>query len=201
VIVAGQLVLVRHGETAWSLSGRHTGTTDVALTDTGCRQAQALAAKLAARAWAEVRTSPMARARATAELAGLGGAAVDPDLTEWDYGSVEGRTTEDLRRTMPGWSIWRDGPPGGETAEQVGTRAFHLLASVAPALDAGGDVVLFGHGHMFRILAATWLGLPAVAGRLFALDPASVSVLGHEREQRVVVGWNDGVARDGGTSR
>ena len=191
--MAGRLVLIRHGETAWSLSGQHTGTTDIALTDTGRRQAEALAAKLAGRVWAEVRTSPMLRARTTAELARLGGAAVDSDLTEWDYGSVEGRTTADLRRTVPGWSIWRDGPPGGETVGQVGTRARSLLAGVAPAVETGGDVALVGHGHMFRILAATWLGLPADAGRLFALDPASISVLGHEREQRVIESWNDAV--------
>ncbi len=189
-VMPGNLVLIRHGETAWSASGRHTGTTDVALTDTGRRQAGALAARLAGRVWAEVRTSPKSRARTTAELAGLGAATIDTNLNEWDYGTIEGRTTADLRRTVPGWTIWRDGPPDGETINQVAKRAGDLLASVSPALDRGGDVALVGHGHMFRILAAIWLGLPADAGRLFGLDAASLSVLGHEREQRIIASWN-----------
>jgi broad specificity phosphatase PhoE len=189
VSVVGEIWLVRHGETAWSASGRHTGRTDIPLTDDGVRQAEALARRLAGARFALVLTSPLARARETCRLAGLAAAAeVDPDLAEWDYGALEGRTSAEIRGEIPGWTIW-DGPvPGGETADQVGARADRVLAR---ALEGGGDVALFAHGHVLRVTAARWLGLPATEGRLFALDTASVSVLGHEQEHRVVRCWNE----------
>ena len=184
-----ELVLVRHGETEWSRTGRHTGRTDVPLDARGREQAEAVGAVLAAWTFARVLTSPSARAVETCRLAGFGGAAeTDDDLLEWDYGDYEGVTTAEIRRERPGWTLWRDGVPGGETAEQVGARADRFLAGLA---DVDGAVAAFGHGHILRVLAARWLGLEPVAGRLLALDPATVSVLDHEHEQRVVRRWND----------
>jgi probable phosphoglycerate mutase len=178
--------LVRHGETHWSKTGQHTGRTDVPLTPHGEGQARELRRRLD-RPWTLVLTSPLVRARRTAELAGLD--AVDnDDLLEWDYGHAEGRTTAELNRERGGWSVWTDGDLPEEPSD-VGRRAEALLELVAPALEAG-DVCLVGHGHALRILTAVWLGLPAVDGRLFALSPASVSVLGHEHELPVVVRWN-----------
>ena len=182
----GELWLVRHGETPWSKTGQHTGRTDVPLTPDGERQARDLRARLD-RTWTLVLTSPLLRARKTAELAGLD--AVDnDDLLEWDYGHAEGRTTAELNRELGGWSIWTDDNLP-ETPADVGRRSERLLELIAPALDAG-DVCLVGHGHALRILAAVWLGLPAVDGRLLALSPASISVLGHEHELPVIVRWN-----------
>ena len=184
----GEIWLIRHGETAWSLSGQHTGRTEVPLTPEGVRQAEALGDRLAGKQFALVLTSPRARARETCRLAGLAGAAqVDDDLAEWDYGDLEGRTSAEIRGEIPGWTIW-DGPvPGGETAAQVGARADRVLAR---ARAAGGDVALFAHGHLLRVAAARWLGLPPAEGRLFALDTASVSVLGLEQELPVIRSWN-----------
>lgn len=183
-----ELWLVRHGETAWSLTGQHTGRTDVPLTPQGVLQARTLRRRLATRDFARVLTSPLSRARETCRLAGLGEAAqVDADLAEWDYGTYEGRTIEQIREAVPGWTIWTGAVPGGETLAQVGARADHVIAR---ALAAPGDVALFAHGHVLRILAARWLGLPPAGGRLFTLDPASLSVLGHEQEQPVVRAWN-----------
>jgi broad specificity phosphatase PhoE len=181
-----ELWLVRHGETPWSLSGRHTGRTDVPLTTLGEEQARRLRSRLD-RPWSLVLTSPLVRARRTAELAGLD-AMVDPDLCEWDYGHAEGRTTAELIKELGGWSVWTD-TSLPESADDVGQRAERLLELVAPAL-AAGDVCLVGHAHALRILAAVWLGLPAADGRLLALSPASVSVLGHEHELPVVTRWN-----------
>jgi len=193
-----RLVLVRHGETAWARAGRHTGRTDVPLTDLGREQAGVLGARLRGRSSDRVATSPLARAAETCRLAGLGdGAEVWDDLVEWDYGAYEGRTSAEIRREVPGWTVWRDGVPGGETAEQVGARADRVIArAVGPARpgarpEASREVVLFAHGHLLRVLAARWLGLPPEGGRLLALSPATLSVLGHEREQRVLVRWND----------
>jgi probable phosphoglycerate mutase len=183
------IVLVRHGETEWSRSGRHTGRTDVPLTEQGRRDAAALATRLAGGAFALVLTSPARRALDTCAAAGYGSPAVPTDLArEWDYGAYEGRTTADIRTERPGWSLWRDGVPDGESIEQVASRADALLAEIA---GAEGDALVFSHGHFLRVVAARWLGLPASDGRLFALGPASISALGWEREQPVLSRWND----------
>ena len=183
-----QIWLVRHGETEWSLSGRHTGRTDIPLTDAGRRQAEALGRHLSGHAFARVLTSPLARARETCRLAGFGDVAeATDDLREWDYGIYEGRTTPDLRKTEPGWSIWTTAVAQGESVEHVGERARRVIEG---ATTASGDVALFAHAHILRILAACWLELPPVAGRLLALGTASISVLGYERETRVISVWN-----------
>jgi len=183
-----ELWLIRHGETEWSLSGAHTGRTDIPLTAAGRAQAAAIGRYLAGRPFALVLYSPLARARDTCELAGFGSrAAADPNLREWDYGECEGRTTREIRERIPGWSLWVDGPPGGETVEQVAARA---EAVIARASAAPGDAALFAHGHVLRILTARWLGLEPAAGRLFALETAAVSTLGYERETRVITRWN-----------
>jgi probable phosphoglycerate mutase len=182
----GDLWLVRHGETPWSRTGQHTGRTDVPLTQRGEGQARDLRRRLD-RPWTLVLTSPLVRASKTAELAGLSAVESD-DLLEWDYGHAEGRTTKELNAERGGWSIWTD-PDLPESPADVGRRAERLLEFIAPALEVG-DVCLVGHGHALRILAAVWLGLPAVDGRLFALAPASVSVLGHEHELPVIESWN-----------
>jgi probable phosphoglycerate mutase len=183
-----QIWLVRHGETEWSLSGHHTGRTDIPLTDAGLRQAEALGRHLSGHAFARVLTSPLARARETCRLAGFGEAAeATDDLREWDYGIYEGRTTADIRKTEPGWSIWTTAVDQGESVEHVGERARRVIDQ---ATTASGDVALFAHAHILRILAACWLELPPVAGRLLALGTASISVLGYERETRVISVWN-----------
>jgi broad specificity phosphatase PhoE len=183
------LILVRHGQTAWSLSGRHTGRTDVPLTETGRRDAERLRICLEEWAFARVLTSPLLRAVETCRLAGLGDRAeVLDDLREWDYGAYEGRTTPDIRTERPGWTLWADGVPRGETAEQVGARADRVLAELR---GSEGDVAVFGHGHMLRVLAARWVGLGATDGSRFALDAGSISVLGYERETAVLARWNE----------
>jgi len=182
------VVLVRHGETEWSRSGRHTSYTDVPLTPHGCDEARPLAARLAETHFSLVLTSPRRRARDTCELAGLGPQAeVTDDLAEWDYGRYEGRTSEDIRREVPGWTIFGDGAPGGETAEDVAARADRVIAR---AQAAGGVVALFSHGHFLRVLGARWVDLPAAAGAYLGLDTATLSFLGYEREQRVLRVWN-----------
>jgi len=183
-----ELWLIRHGETAWSLSGAHTSRTDIPLTDAGRAQAQALGRRMQAHQFALVLASPMQRALETCGLAGFGGAAqVDSDLKEWDYGAYEGRTTPDIRRERPDWFLWCDGVPDGETISQVAARAERVLARVAPV---EGAVALFAHGHVLRILTACWLSLPPAAGGLFALGTASLSTLGYERDTRVMTRWN-----------
>jgi broad specificity phosphatase PhoE len=183
-----QIWLIRHGETEWSLAGRHTGRTDIPLTAAGRHQAEALGRQLAGRAFALVLTSPLVRARDTCRLAGYGEIAEATDeLLEWDYGVYEGRTTPDIRKAEPGWSIWTSPVPQGESLEQVGERARHVIDRAAAA---SGDVVLFAHAHILRILAACWLELPPQGGRLLALGTASISVLGYERETRVIGMWN-----------
>lgn len=184
----GELLLVRHGETAWSADGRHTGLTDLPLTARGQAQARALAAPLAARPVVAALASPLQRARHTAELAGLS-AEVDADLVEWDNGDYEGRTTADIRADRPGWWLWTDGAPGGETWQQVQQRCARTVERVGPLL-AGGDVVLVAHGHALRALAAVWVGLEAWQGGLFTMEAASLSVLGTYRGHRVVTSWN-----------
>jgi probable phosphoglycerate mutase len=184
-----EIVLVRHGETEWSRAGKHTGRTDIGLTEVGRRQAQVVGAELQKRRFAAVWTSPLSRAADTCRLAGFGDVAVSRDeLMEWDYGEYEGRTTAEIRRERPGWTLWRDGVLRGETIEEVGARVDRVLAE-AESVD--GDVILFAHGHVLRVLAARWLDLEPESGRLFALDPATLSVLGYERETRVVRLWNE----------
>jgi broad specificity phosphatase PhoE len=182
------LVVVRHGETEWSKLGKHTSHTDLDLTEAGAAGARALAVPLASHVLTRVASSPLQRARKTAELAGFAAEAiVDPDLTEWNYGNDEGRTTKEIRVARPGWSIWKDGPQGGETLAQVCARADRFLASV---LSAEGCVLAFAHGHILDVLAARWLGLEASAGRMFHLDPATISVFGWHHEDRVLRQWN-----------
>lgn len=183
-----ELWLVRHGETEWSRTGRHTGRTDLPLTPAGVEQATALRARLDGHRFALVLSSPLRRAFDTCRLAGLADdARRTADLLEWDYGAYEGLTRAEIRREVPGWSIWADGVPRGETIEEVATRARRLIDE---ATGAGGDVALFGHGHLLRILATCWLGLDPREGRLLALDTASVGVLGHEHGARVLRRWN-----------
>jgi probable phosphoglycerate mutase len=189
-----EVVLIRHGETDWSRAGRHTGRTDVPLNETGRAAAAALARKLAGRRFALVVTSPLARARETCRLAGLGEEAQSRDeLVEWDYGAYEGQTTAEIRRERPGWSLWRDGVVGGETIAQVAARADRLIAVLGRA---DGDVAVFSHGHLLRVLAARWVGLDGSDGRLLALASASISVLGYEHEWRVIHAWNEADAED-----
>jgi broad specificity phosphatase PhoE len=184
-----QLWLIRHGETAWSLAGKHTGRTDIPLTPRGVKQAEMLGRRIAGKPFAMVFTSPLGRARETCRLAGhIAAARVDEDLLEWDYGVFEGRTTADIQKEIPGWNIWTAAMPGGETPEQVGARADRVIAR---ASSVDGDVALFAHGHVLRILAARWLQLPAMGGRYLALDTASLSMLGHEHGLAVIRSWNE----------
>jgi probable phosphoglycerate mutase len=185
-----RLWLVRHGETEWSLSGKHTSRTDIPLTDRGRARAVALKGYLQGREFAAVLRSPMLRAKETCEIAGFGDVAqVDANLVEWDYGVYEGRTTREIQAEQPGWSVWKDPIVGGETLEQVGARADAAIAD-ALAASRGGDVALFAHAHILRILGARWIGLPPVGGSLLVLGTGSVSVLGWERETRVISEWN-----------
>jgi probable phosphoglycerate mutase len=183
------VVLVRHGETPWSASGRHTSYTEVDLTAAGERQARALGAALAVRSTAAVLCSPRRRALRTAELAGLPVSEVDDDLAEWGYGEYEGVTTPQIHATRPAWDLWTDGCPGGESPAQVSARADRLLAGVRPLLDAG-DVVLVGHGHMSRAVAARWVEQPVAFGGRLRLATGTVSVLGYEHERPAVDRWN-----------
>jgi broad specificity phosphatase PhoE len=181
--------LVRHGETEWTKLGRHTGRTDVPLTDVGRAQARALAPALSRHAFALVMTSPLERAAETATLAGFPGARTDPDLREWDYGALEGRLTTDIRDEYPDWSIW-DGPwPNGETIDHIAARCDRLIAQLRTI---EGDALLFAHGHVLRVLAARWIGMAPTAGRSLALETATVSRLGWERETPVIELWNEG---------
>ena len=183
------VVLVRHGQTKWSVTGKHTGRTDVPLTELGERQADALGSMLGGAEFAAVLSSPLVRARDTMERAGYGadGQTTD-DLMEWDYGVYEGKRTADIRTQIPGWSVWTHPIIDGEAFDDVGARADRVIAR---ALSVDGPVVLFAHGHMLRILGARWMGLPAVEGRSLTLDTATVSTLGWERENRVVRHWNE----------
>jgi len=183
----GDLYLVRHGATEWSRSGRHTSTTDLPLLAEGEEVARALAPRLAEVRFGLVLTSPRLRARRTAELAGFPDAEVDDDLAEWAYGDYEGITTEEIRRTAPGWTIWTHPTPGGETAEEVTRRLDRVVARATASSD---PVLCFAHGHSLRALAARWLDLPVAEGRRFRLDTATLSVLGHDRDLPVVVRWN-----------
>jgi len=183
--------LARHGETAWSLSGQHTGLTDLPLTERGERNARSLGGRLRGLTFARVFTSPLVRAARTCELAGFGGVAeVDRDLLEWNYGDYEGRRTVEIHAQRPDWQLFRDGCPGGETPEQVGARADRVVGRVRAIQ---GNVLLFSSGHFLRVLASRWLGLEPVAGRYFLLSTASVSALGYEHNlsQAVIRLWDD----------
>jgi probable phosphoglycerate mutase len=182
------ITLVRHGETEWSRSGRHTGRTDVPLTDGGRQQAKQVGTKLADRVFARVLTSPLSRAMETCRLAGMEEAEPCEDLLEWDYGAYEGRTTDDIRAERPGWLLWRDGVPEGERPPDVSGRADRLIAMLR---EIPGDVICFSHGHILRMLAARWVGLGPEGGSRLALDPATISVLGYEREIPVIRLWNE----------
>jgi probable phosphoglycerate mutase len=181
------VVLVRHAETEWSLSGRHTGRTDIPLTDVGRAKARALAQKLQERVFDRVVTSPLSRAVETAALAGFPDAERDADLVEWDYGEYEGLTTPQIREGRPGWLLWRDGAPGGEAADDVGERVDRVIERLATA---EGDALVFAHGHLLRVLAARWLEQPAAFGGHLPLDTGAMSVLGYERETRALMQWN-----------
>ena len=183
------VVLVRHGETEWTKSKQHTGRQDIPLTEEGRREAELLRHRLAAWPFTRVFVSPLSRAHDTCTLSGLGERAeVRPELMEWDYGAYEGRTRADILRERPEWNLWRDGCPQGETAEQVGVRADRVISEVR---GVEGDVVLFAHGHLLRVLAARWIHAPASSGERLALNTGSVSVLGREHSSEAIWLWND----------
>jgi len=184
-----RLVVVRHGATEWSRSGRHTGRTDLPLLAEGRLEAQEIGRRLAGHQFALVLTSPLRRARETCELAGFGPRSEEfDDLREWDYGAYEGQTTDEIRAARPGWSLWRDAVPSGETALEVGERADRVIAAVRAR---SGDVLAFAHAHLLRVLGARWVGLPATGGALFTLESATISILGWERDVPVITRWND----------
>jgi len=193
-----ELWLVRHGETEWSLDGRHTSWTEIPLTEHGRKRAEELREYLKDVKFAAVLVSPRQRAQETCRIAGFGDVAVvDDGLQEWNYGESEGKTTAQMREKYgPQWSVWNSEIVGGESVEQVGERADGVIARAVEAAGAGGKVALFAHAHILRILAVRWIGLPAVDGRLFALGTGSVSVLGYERETRVVSKWNRSFEKD-----
>ena len=184
----GHVWLVRHGETEWARLGRHTGLTDIPLTETGRAQARLVGGRLAGQRFALVLTSPLSRSAETAAIAGFPDAIADPDLQEWDYGALEGRTTLEIQGDFPDWTIWRGPWPAGETVDQVGARADRAIAR---ARAAAGDVLVFAHGHLLRVLAARWLGLPAASGGLFELGTATLSIVGWERTDPSMELWNE----------
>ncbi|MDX6644068.1 MAG: hypothetical protein QOD76_2030 [Solirubrobacteraceae bacterium] len=184
-----EVLLARHGQTEWSLSGQHTGTTDIPLTDEGRRQGELLGERLAGRKFERVLSSPLSRALETCRLAGLAEQVeVREELLEWDYGSYEGRTTADIRRDWPEWYLWRDGCPDGETVAEVAARVDPVVAELR---ELEGDAAIFAHGHLLRMLAARWLELPPPAGGHLALSTATLSIVGWEREVPAVWMWND----------
>lgn len=183
-----RVVIVRHGETEWSAAGRHTSRTDLPLTDEGRRRAEGLASALSEWTFAAVLSSPLRRARETCEIAGFASRAeVDDDLREWGYGEYEGLTTPEIRERDPDWSLWRDGCPGGEQPSEVAARADRVLTRLGAA---DGDGLVFAHGHLLRVLAARWVALEAAFGARLALGAGAIGVLGHERDTRVIEGWN-----------
>jgi probable phosphoglycerate mutase len=188
--------LARHGETAWSVSGQHTGTTDLALTERGEANARRLGERLQGLTFAKVLVSPLQRARRTCELAGFGAAAeIVPDLVEWNYGEFEGRRTKEIRSERPDWQLFRDGCPGGESPQQIGARADRVVAKIRAL---GGDALVFSSGHFLRVLAARWLGLEPSAGKYLLLGTASLSVLGYEHglSEPVIRLWNSALGND-----
>ncbi len=186
-----QIYLVRHGETEWSASGRHTGLTDLPLTESGERNARQIGERLKGLHFARVLTSPLQRARRTGELAGFGSVLeVDPEFVEWNYGAYEGKRTAEIDRDRPGWSLFRDGCPGGESVAAIGARADRVIGRLRAV---PGNVLVFAHGHILRVLAVRWLGLPVEDGRLLLLGTATLSILGydHSRDEPVIRLWND----------
>ncbi|MHB1808509.1 MAG: histidine phosphatase family protein [Solirubrobacteraceae bacterium] len=185
---AHEVVLLRHAETEWSLNGRHTGRTDLPLTEHGCELARELAPRLAGRDFAAVLCSPLRRARETCELAGLAdGARAEPALMEWDYGDYEGLTSAEIEQRRPGWSLWADGCPGGEDAAAVGRRVDAVIEAVG---EIDGDVALLAHGHVLRVLGARWIELEPARGARLLLSTGAISVLGHEHGTRALASWN-----------
>ncbi|HVW35187.1 MAG TPA: histidine phosphatase family protein [Acidimicrobiia bacterium] len=185
---APRVFLLRHGATVWCVSGRHTGRTDLPLTEEGRAQSEGLAGRLAREDFSLVLVSPLRRARQTAEICGFGGAEVDPDLVEWDYGDYDGRTAADIRAERPGWTPWTGGFPGGETLDQVAARADRVVARVR---QVEGDAALFAHGHVLRVITARWLEQPPEAAARYYLSTAALSVLAWERETPVIDRWNE----------
>jgi broad specificity phosphatase PhoE len=186
--VVTEIVIVRHGETEWSAAGKHTSRTDVSLTDEGRRRAALLGPQLGGRSFSLVLCSPLRRARETCELAGFGDqAAISEDLGEWEYGDYEGLTTPEIREQNPGWNLWRDGCPGGESPDQVGGRADRALDRLR---GVDGDAIVFAHGHILRVLTARWIEMPVAAGARFVLTAGASGVLGFERETEVLSLWN-----------
>ncbi|HEY1776284.1 MAG TPA: histidine phosphatase family protein [Solirubrobacteraceae bacterium] len=179
--MSGELVIVRHADTDWTVSGQHTGRTDLPLNEAGRERALLLRARLEGPTFETVWSSPLSRARETAELSGFS-PLLRPELEEWDYGDYEGLTSKEIDAQAPGWDLWRDGCPDGESADDVGARADAVLAALPPS----GDVLAFSHGHMLRVLIARWLGLEPTAGALFALAPGAIGVLAHEHGRRVL---------------
>ncbi len=180
--------LIRHGETPWSLSGQHTGKTEMELTPVGQAMAKAIGRELAGHKFGLVLTSPRIRARETCRLSGYGAVAIiDENLQEWDYGAFEGRKSVEIKHEIPGWSLWRDGVRDGESLASVGARADQVIRS---AMDCETDVAMFAHGHILRVLAARWLGLPPDGGKYFALDAGTISILGTEHQRPVISQWN-----------
>jgi len=193
--MAGQIVVVRHGETEWSLAGKHTSRTDLPLNDAGRARAAHLPEFFSGRTFSLVMTSPLRRARETCELAGFGDRAViNEDLREWDYGEYEGLTTPEIRESNPSWNLWRDGCPGGEPPSEVGGRADRALSALAAAAsadgDGDGDAIAFAHGHILRVLGARWISMETAFGARIALSAGAVCELGFERETEVFTLWN-----------
>jgi len=187
--MADEVWLLRHAETEWSRNGKHTGRTDIQLTDAGREVARGLRARLEGRAFARVLCSPLWRARETAQLAGLECSGLRDDLMEWDYGDYEGLTTPEIREARPDWHLWRDGCPGGESPDDVGARADRVVAEVG---EAAGVVAVVAHGHVLRVLGARWAEQPPAFGARLYLATGTISVLGYERETRVLRAWNQG---------
>lgn len=190
-MIGTRLWLLRHAQTEWSISGQHTSFTDIPLTPHGEEMAKLLGRSLASKNFSLVLVSPRQRAQRTCELAGFSSQAeICDDLAEWNYGEYEGRTTRDIRKDVPGWTIWNGQPPGGESSVDIGARCQRVIER---AKEAGGDVALFAHGHILRVMAATWLGLQPTEGRCFTLGTGTYSVLGYEHEYTTTIVWNQSV--------
>ena len=189
----GKIVVVRHGETEWSVAGKHTGRTDLPLTEAGRERAATLRAFFEGRSFAAVMSSPLRRALETCTLAGFGDrVVVDDDLREWDYGEYEGLTSAEIRQSNPDWSLWRDGCPGGESPAQMGARTDRALDALRAAAEDGGDAIAFAHGHVLRVLSSRWIAMEPAFGARIALSTGAVSELGYEHDRTVLTLWNGG---------